>query len=589
MLNFLLDFFSIVAALALIILICASYGRITQRILGLTLTIRIDHYDIWIGLAVITGIVGLVHIFLPIQWLESLCIFGIGLLFFFLKDLNTWRNELCQLWIFIKCHRFYSAIGIFIGICISIAALKAPTNYDAGLYYFGSIRWLNEYPITPGLGNLYVQLAYNQSYFNLGALFNFFPIWNRGFAIVAPLFLILSFWSMIRINLDHAPSGQLMKWLICLVLCNFINDVSSPGVEIGVGAIEICLFLISISILNNDKEMDSIYVKKIVALLMMCAFLITIKISGIFFALLVPVIISPMLYEVFKKFPSIFKNFIILLLSFGILHALRGYILSGTLIFPSEIGRLGLLDWAVPVALMHEIINASITYNRAFGGPESILDNWRIFMPWLQGNWVTPWFKLSIPAYGRYMFCVSALLIIAEQFIFWFKLPRRTFLKIYLLYIPIIFSIGFWFFTSPLLRYIETILWLLLILSASLLIARLKEIAPNFWLIKPLVFVVFPLILIVNVGLNVYRGTFNFSGWEAIPTSSTHLKKTNSGLVIYFPDKGDQCWNSSLPCAPYFNSALTSKNFMLLGFISRNGYYFPKDIALDKTTPRLHE
>ena len=67
MLNFLLDFFSIVAALALIILICASYGRITQRILGLTLTIRIDHYDIWIGLAVITGIVGLVHIFLPIQ------------------------------------------------------------------------------------------------------------------------------------------------------------------------------------------------------------------------------------------------------------------------------------------------------------------------------------------------------------------------------------------------------------------------------------------------------------------------------------------------------------------------------------------
>ena len=82
------------------------------------------------------------------------------------------------------------------------------------------------------------------------------------------------------------------------------------GVEIGVGAIEICLFLISISILNNDKEMDSIYVKKIVALLMMCAFLITIKISGIFFALLVPVIISPMIYEVFKKFPSIFKNFI---------------------------------------------------------------------------------------------------------------------------------------------------------------------------------------------------------------------------------------------------------------------------------------
>ena len=93
----------------------------------------------------------------------------------------------------------------------------------------------------------------------------------------------------------------------------------------------------------------------------------------------------------------------------------------------------------------------------------------------------------------------------------------------------------------------------------------------------------------VNVGLNVYKGAFNFSGWEAVPTSSTHLKKTNSGLVIYFPDKGDQCWNSSLPCAPYFNSALTSKNFMLLGFISRNGYYFPQDIALDKTNPRLHE
>ena len=45
-------------------------------------------------------------------------------------------------------------------------------HYDSDLYHAQSIRWLEEYGIVKGLGNIHVRFAYNSSFFALSALYS---------------------------------------------------------------------------------------------------------------------------------------------------------------------------------------------------------------------------------------------------------------------------------------------------------------------------------------------------------------------------------------------------------------------------------
>ena len=46
------------------------------------------------------------------------------------------------------------------------------------------------------------------------------------------------------------------------------------------------------------------------------------------------------------------------------------------------------------------------------------------------------------------------------------------------------------------------------------------------------------------------------SGYQTIPSSALTEQRTDSGLIVYVPVEGDQCWDAPLPCTPYFNSGL---------------------------------
>jgi hypothetical protein len=68
--------------------------------------------------------------------------------------------------------------------------MEAPGSYDSGLYHFGSIKWLNEAPLIPGLANVHMRFGFNQSYFGFLALSNLAPYWNKGYA-AGGLFILL--------------------------------------------------------------------------------------------------------------------------------------------------------------------------------------------------------------------------------------------------------------------------------------------------------------------------------------------------------------------------------------------------------------
>ncbi len=68
-------------------------------------------------------------------------------------------------------------------------ALDIPVNYDSGLYHFPTIHWLNDFPLVPGLANVFGRLGFNEAYFLYPAFANaFFPT-PIGYHFVNGLFL----------------------------------------------------------------------------------------------------------------------------------------------------------------------------------------------------------------------------------------------------------------------------------------------------------------------------------------------------------------------------------------------------------------
>ena len=64
-------------------------------------------------------------------------------------------------------------------------------HYDSDLYHAQSIRWIEEYGIVKGLGNIHVRFAYNSSFFALSALYSMKFLCGRSLHTVNGLIALL--------------------------------------------------------------------------------------------------------------------------------------------------------------------------------------------------------------------------------------------------------------------------------------------------------------------------------------------------------------------------------------------------------------
>ena len=56
--------------------------------------------------------------------------------------------------------------------------------------------------------------------------------------------------------------------------------------------------------------------------------------------------------------------------------------------------------------------------------------------------------------------------------------------------------------------------------------------------------------------MDLYQGLGEDHGFHAAPRSELQSFITRSGLRLYVPQEGDQCWDAPLPCTPYPNADL---------------------------------
>ena len=240
----------------------------------------------------------------------------------------------------------------------------------------------------------------------------------------------------------------------------------------------------------------------------------------------------------------------------------RGVVVSGCPLYPSSAFCLD-LEWTVSAKQIEDELTGIKGYRKA-------ANNERVD----GGDWIKFWFAKMSQRKGAFLYPLSLSLlstVCGIAFITFSSTSNRPNNNRILLIamIPLWAAVLFWFVMSPGLRFAEPFFFLLS-LAGFLPILATKNQHRSFIVGTSVI-----TLLIVNLpviySLVQYRPTLKldlFSGAEPVRVAELKTFHTNSGLKIYTPIEGDQCWDSSLPASPYRNPLLSlRKQTVSSGFI----------------------
>jgi len=529
------------------------------------------------GLCATSFSIELVNLFFKIDWVVSLLLVLIGLA-------GNLKNSRLPESFKLKANLRSSVVASIATSILILWLLKAVDpipSYDAGLYYLQSIRWLNEYPIILGLGNLHNRLAFNQSSFGLVAALNFFPLWGRGYALINLILLAVALVTLVDANLKKIYGGWWIQVFVFYGLAySALTQLSNPSPDIAVAVLEIIIFIKIFKLYLADSDYnESIDNIDIYFLLIL---LFSIKLSSIAFVALSALLLGKSIMEIFKNNRIIFNKIIIVCIFAALTHLLRGYILSGAPLFPSKIGYISSLDWAMSDGEITNITNWIYSWARVPGeNPNKVLGNWNWFSTWYY------WFKESWSY--KLTVCAGTLTFISLIILAFPKNTRAKF-AMYLLYAPMGFTIIFWFFTAPDIRFLGPSLVLIIALSGWLIIyptrklhwffanSRANFVSRSFSAIACLSIAIIGVKTSNDKGWPILPLPITLSGWPTNPTldNDVTVKVTASGLKIITPNSDDRCHDAALPCTPYFSPILRLRNegqsseFLQSGFTKKN-------------------
>ncbi|MCM1261953.1 MAG: hypothetical protein NC313_04460 [Butyrivibrio sp.] len=316
---------------------------------------RVNHYQykdldliIMTGLCSLTVYAQIFSLFYKVGTAALIGVFFIdaACLIFMYRDIIEWINKMKKL--LFSCRLL---IVVCIGLAAIIMSLSAGQIYDTNLYHAQAIRWIEEYRVVPGLGNLHSRLACNSSFFCLQALFSFRGIIGQSL---------------------HGMNGFIMWIILSYVVCSFkfrgnkkiyasdfvrmvviwyyvgtsysvaFYDVASPGTDVctmGLVGYIVCKW---IDLLEQDRKNIAPYAY----LCILGVYVATFKLSS---AMIVLLVIMPA-YCLIKE--RKWKE-IALYIGLGVLtiapFLARNVILSGYLVYPYPGLDLFSPDWKIPV------------------------------------------------------------------------------------------------------------------------------------------------------------------------------------------------------------------------------------------------
>ena len=446
------------------------------------------------------------------------------------------------------------AVGIF--LLFAYGTSRGMIHYDTGLYHAQSIRWIEEYGVVKGLGNLHCRLAYNSAAFALSALYSMAFLGGGSFHCCAGFLAFLLAVICLKIGgslrLGRLRSSDFARVMCVYYLVNIFDEMVSPASDYFMVLIAFYIVVRWLDLLESGEQTILPYG----LLCVLGVFLLTVKLSAALILLLTIYPAYRLLRE--KKWRETYVY-----LGLGIVTALpyliRNVVISGWLVYPFTQIDLFSVIWKIPKGVADYDAREIQVWGRGY------TDVTRFEMP--VREWLPGWFQGL--AGSDKVFVIAAvvsiffLLLYAAGMVFrWWH--RRW--ELLLVQGTVAASFLFWLCTSPLMRYGCVYVYLTFAVTFGGIYEALMgygegrgeetgQGAPLWRIVIKQAVLVLTVLLLLYKGLALGReivASYENDYWlvqkdyENYETLSYQIE----GITFYYPIEGDQVGYDSFPSSP---------------------------------------
>ena len=236
--------------------------------------------------------------------------------------------------------------SVVVILLMAYGSSRGYMHYDTTLYHASAIRWIEEYGVVPGLANLQSRYGYNSAEFAHNALYSF--KWYTG----RSLHCTTGFLAMVSAHLLYdkelftgkrtIQSVDFVRIGLLYYLGVLFAQMVSPASDY---VANLLIFDILILMLGRVKD-RTLPADHYVLISLLAIYGITVKVS---LAPMVLICLIPFVYYIIKKDVRSILFCIVSGLVIAVPYFIRGYILSGWILYPSTLIKLGNPDWQVPI------------------------------------------------------------------------------------------------------------------------------------------------------------------------------------------------------------------------------------------------
>ena len=486
------------------------------------------------------------------------------------------RRECLVFWKSLNLRMSFWLIGLAVLPAFVLAnhVMFAEPTVDLGLYHMQTVKWINQFAIVPGLGNLHHRLAFNNASLLVAAVLdiNFLNLSAYYLINTTIIYVMILLCGTAFYNLFRRESEPTMPDLFYALLLPVIIWQSGTGFLAGytpdflIFSLEIILtgeFLRLFVKRPEQPEFNSTAAN----LVCLVALGLTVKLSFACFGVLLVAAIFLLQGNLFgfsqRRQIRTWSSWVGLLAIWVIPWMVRSVILSGYPFFPSTLLSLP-FPWRMPDYLAKPVQGVITYWARTRSETIAYSADWKWFLAWFE--------RFVYEAKWAFLLSMALAVINAVFVLVFYKKLENQSKQSAELGLAVASGISFvgilyWFFLAPEYRFSGALFWILLICQALLAFSYLWRAG----FIPRSVSAAAALVFLFTLWLSPYQFSRNISiGWLVMPPSveqavsqyrgdkTIFQQTTNSGLNVNLPLEAEGCWDAPLPCAPYkdFNPKL---------------------------------
>lgn len=496
---------------------------------------------LYAGIGGVTIYAQIFSLFWKVGWLAN----GV-LLLICLICLTAFRKEfISQLHNFrltITLQRFLVSIALF--LLFAYGTSRGIIHYDTGLYHAQSIRWIEEYGLVPGLGNLHSRLAYNSASFCLSALYSMAFLGGRSFhccaGFLAFLLALVCAQGFRRGMLRKPLLSDFVRVMAIYYLLNIFDEMVSPASDYFMVLLTFFILIKWLDLLERGEQSYFPYA----ILCVMSVLVVSIKLSG---ALLLLLTLRPA-WQMVRHLPKerrvweIFKFLGLGLLTIAPFLA-RNVILSGWLVYPFTEIDLFDVDFKIPKGMAEYDAREIQVWGRGF------TDVTRYDEP--AGKWLPEW-AASLDSVNKLFLALAISGVVLLLLLIIYALIKRKKDMAGYLHIGAVVAVCFlfWLFSAPLVRYGCVFLWVCPVLAWGYFYLKISPHTDRFCIYAVVVCLLafykagaFGAELYQQASLEYLVLQKDYENYETVPYEL-------HGYTFYYPLHGDQTGYQDFPASP---------------------------------------